>query len=131
MSDPRLSKFYNTLEEITGKWWFILIILILFTLPPYSAIHHPVMEWPLVNLTIITNPIKPIFANYFWIFKVIPILLLVLLLIFKDKVGRLISAYAALNYVCLGLVQSISKSEEVGLGICTANLVLFSLIAFF
>jgi hypothetical protein len=131
MSDPRLSTYYSKLEVITGKWWFLIILFSLFTLPPYSSIQYPVMEWPLVNMIIITNPIKPLFADYFWMFKVLPLLLIVLLLLFKNKIRRLISIYAALSYVLFGLVQSISKSEQVGIGICTANLILFLLIAFF
>jgi hypothetical protein len=121
-TNPRLVAF-------TKSWWFLGIIFLLFALPPYTSKPYPLSDWPWVNQYILTHPIKPLLTDYYWVFKVIPLILVMLIGFFGNRSGPFFSSYAAISYILFAVLQSVSISEKYGLGICTSNLIVFLLIA--
>ncbi len=103
------------LEWITRKWWFFVIVILLqFVIPPHTSkgFKFP-EEWSTVCLQAIANPFFSL-SRYNPIFKIIPILLIVSIIIIPKRAGRLFSAYAAVSYVLFALRQGIGKTEEHG-----------------
>jgi hypothetical protein len=65
------------------------------------------------------------------VFKVIPILLIISVLIFRNKVARLLAIYAGVSYVLFTIGQSIAITEKYGVSICTINVLMFLTVAAF
>lgn len=123
------AEIQETLDSTTRKWWFFLAFLLLQLLPPYASKGYGLFEWPTVNMHIVTHALKLRCAALYPVFKVIPILLVVSVLLFRNKVVKLFGVYTGVSYVLFAFLNSISVTEEYGLGICTANLAMFLFIA--
>lgn len=120
------------LESITQKWWFFLIfILIQFIIPPYASKGYGWSEVGLFIREILSNAVVFSYAGLFPIFKIIPIILIVSIIIFRNRVARIFSVYVGVTYVLFAFLQNIAATEKYGLGIITANLVMFLIVAIF
>jgi hypothetical protein len=104
-------------------------LFLLFALPPYASKSYPLADWPWVNQHILIHPIKSLFSEYYWIFKIIPVILIMLLSFFGNRIKPFFSSYVAISYILFAFLQSVSITEKYGLGICTSNLIVFLLIA--
>jgi hypothetical protein len=127
-------KIQARLEWITRRWWFFLLFLLLQIVPPYAAKGYDWSETGMVTGEILSRSfefsssvLRPILP----VFKIVPILLIVLIRVLGNRVARPFSIYVALNYVLVALVQSIAVTESYGLGIIVINLVMFFLVALF
>jgi len=118
-------------KRIVQNWWPILLPLPLFCLPPYTSQGYPILEVGRVNAFILTHTIKSSFQSFYPVFKIIPLILVSSIFVFGNKTRRLFCLYAAISYILFALFQSISITEEYGLGICSAHLALSSLVALF
>ena len=61
----------------------------------------------------------------------IPVILLVCIFIFRNKVGRLFAIYVGITYVLFAIGQSVAITEKYGVSICTINVVMFLIVAAF
>ena len=77
------------------------------------------------------NAVVYSYPGIFPVFKIIPIVLIVLAVIFRNRVGRLFSIYVAFSYMLFAIGQNIAVTEKYGLAICTVNLIMFPLVAGF
>lgn len=120
------------LELITGKWWFFLLfILMQFIIPPYASKGFDWSEIGWITGEVLSNSIVYTYPGIFPIFKIIPIILVISIIYFRKKAGRLFNIYVALTYVLFALLQNIAITEKYGLGIITINLIMFILVAAF
>lgn len=71
------------------------------------------------------------YPGIFPVFKIIPIVLIVLIAIFRNRVGRLFNIYVAFSYMLFAIGQNIAATEKYGVSICTVNLIMFPLVAGF
>jgi hypothetical protein len=119
----------RTLILVTQKWWPLLLPLFLFCIPPYTSSGYAPLTVSHVNAYILTHTIKSSFHTLFPVFKVAPLLLVLSIFLFGNKLAKLFSWYVAISYVLIAFLQSISISEVYGLGICTAHLALSLFVA--
>ncbi len=131
MTDQTLHQ--NRLERITRKWWFFLLFVLLqFIVPPYASKGYNFPEdWGKVIFHVLGHAIVYQHPEIYPIFKVIPIILLIGIFVFRNKVGRLFSIYVSISYVLFALGQSIAVTEKYGVTICTINIVMFLVVAAF
>jgi hypothetical protein len=113
------------------KSWFLVAFVLLQLIPPYASHGYPWQDFPLVNAAILTHPIKIFSANLFPIFQILPIILLLAIFFFGNRVSRGFSLYVALTYFLVAFLQNISISEKYGLAICVGNVLIFLLLAGF
>jgi hypothetical protein len=128
-----LKKHQNKLEQITQKWWFFgLFILIQFTIPPYASkgYNFP-QDSGKVILHTLSHAIVHQHSELYAIFKIIPIILLVGLIVFRNKLARLFAIYVSIAYALFAIGQSIAITEKYGVSICTINVVMFLIVAGF
>ncbi|MHC4751384.1 MAG: hypothetical protein ACYTFW_16115, partial [Planctomycetota bacterium] len=120
-------------ERITRRWWFFgLFILLQFVAPPYASKGYKFpQEWGDVTYHALGNAIVHSYSQLYPIFKVIPIILLIGIIIFRNKVARLFSIYVSISYVLFALGQSIAVTEKYGVAICTINIIMFLTVAAF
>ncbi|MGB2807446.1 MAG: hypothetical protein WBC22_06890 [Sedimentisphaerales bacterium] len=127
-SIPRQGK----LERITRRWWFYgLFVLMQFTIPPYASKGYKIEEWGNVIQHALGNAIVYKHSEIYPFFKVIPIILLVCIIVFRNKVARLFAIYVGISYALFAIGQSIAITEKYGVSICTINVVMFLIVAAF
>jgi len=119
------------LEAATRRWWFFLLYILLQFVPPYTSKGYDPSETSFIVSHILAHSLMFSCVQMYPIFKVAPILLIVSLAVFKNKVRRLFSIYAGVTYVFFAFLQSIAISKSYGIGVITANLVMFLIVAVF
>ena len=120
------------LESVTRRWWFFLVIILLgSTIPPYVPAGYDYSDWGNLLGSIFSQAIIVSWTDVYPIFKVIPIVLIICLVLLKNKVKRVFSIYVATSYVLFAIVQNIAITEEYGLGIITGNVIMFVIVAAF
>lgn len=119
------------LERITRRWWFyLLFVLLWFVVPPYASKGYKFpQEWGNVIFHVLGRAIIYSHSELYPVFKIIPIVLIVSIVIFRNKVVRLFSIYVSISYVLFAFGQSIAITEKYGVAICTINLVMFLVVA--
>jgi len=65
------------------------------------------------------------------VFKVIPLLLVLSIVLLDNRVARWFNVYTGTSYVLFAFLQSIAITEEYGLSIITNNLIMFLIVAAF
>ncbi len=132
MSTEGSGKIQRKLELITRKWWFFLIfILVQFMIPPYTSKGYEWAEIGVATGEILSHAIVFDYPALYPIFKIVPIMLFISIVFFRNRVTRLFSIYAAITYVLFAFLQSIAVTEKYGLGIVTINLIMFLVVAAF
>lgn len=126
-----IENIQSTLDAKTRRWWFFVGMLILQCVAvPYASKNFDFSEYG--------NIIRHVLRYCFWfsfkpafpVFQVAAIVFVVMLLIFRNKVGRIFSLYAGICYILFNITQSIAiNSPKYGVCIATVNLVMFSLVA--
>jgi hypothetical protein len=121
------------LERITRKWWFFLLFVLLqFVVPPYASKGYNFPEdWGKVTSHALGHAIVYQHPAIYPIFKVIPIILLIGIFVFRNKLARLFAVYVSFSYMLFAIGQSIAVTEKYGVAICTINLVMFPIVAAF
>jgi hypothetical protein len=131
MNRERQERIQEGLERITRRWWFFLAILLAQFIPPYTSQRYNPIETGAVVQTILGQAIVYSWESWYPLFKVIPIILIIGLILYGDKSSRSFSLYVGLTYVLFAFLQSIAVTEEYGWGVIISNLLMFLLVALF
>jgi len=122
----------SNLERITRKWWFFLLFVLLQFLPPYASKGYKFPEeWGNVITIALRHAFIYSHPELFPVFKIIPIVLIVLIIAFRNRVTRLFNIYVAFSYLLFAFGQSIAVTEKHGVAICTLNVIMFLAVACF
>ncbi|RKY21198.1 MAG: hypothetical protein DRP62_08130 [Planctomycetota bacterium] len=120
------------LERITLKWWFFLLFVLIQFIPPYASKGYKFPEeWGSVISQAIGKAVIYSHSELYPIFKIIPIILLIGIIVLRNKVARLFSIYVSISYVLFAFGQSISVTEKYGVAICPINVIMFLAVAVF
>jgi len=120
------------LDRITRKWWFFGLFALIQFIPPYASKGYKFPEeWGNVIKHALSNPIVYSYSGLYPIFKIIPIILLIGIFVFRNKVTRLFSIYVSISYVLFAFGQSIGVTEKYGVAICPINVIMFLAVAAF
>jgi hypothetical protein len=122
-------KIQNSLDSITKKWWFLVIIIILFFLPSYSSQPVDPQEIPQLIIEVISNAFIYSYTTLFPVFKIIPIFLILVIILFGDRVTRIFDIYVAVTITLFATLQNMALTENYGFAIVTGNLVVYLLVA--
>jgi hypothetical protein len=119
------------LERITRRWWFFGLFVLIQFIPPYASKGYRIEDWGNVIKHALSNPIVYSYSGLHPIFKIIPIILLIGIFVFRNKVARLFSIYVSISYVLFAFGQSIGVTEKYGVAICPINVIMFLAVAAF
>jgi len=129
------SKVHRTqtrLEYITRRWWFFLLIALSGSIiPPYVSKDYDWSDMGSILGTIFSQAIIDSLAPFYAIFRIIPIVLIICIILLHNKVTRIFSIYVGITYVLFAIVQNIAITDEYGLAIVTGNVVIFLIVAGF
>jgi hypothetical protein len=119
----------SKLEQITRKWWFFLIfVLTLLILPPYASKGYQFpQEWSKVVMQALGYSILWSIPQWWPVFKIVPIILIVSVALLPKKTTRIFNIYVATSYI-LFAAGSIGITRKYGTAICTVNLIWFLVV---
>ncbi|MHC1591531.1 MAG: hypothetical protein ACXQS8_05555 [Candidatus Helarchaeales archaeon] len=130
MESSLKDKIHDKLMWLTRKWWFYLILLLFWFLPFIST--GSLMPWEMGDVIseVLRTGLKPyLFLEPF--LHVLIIVMIVLVIVFKNKFGRIFAVWIAVNYVLVAFLQNIALTQAHGIVILLGNLVLFLIVAGF
>ena len=119
------------LEKASRKWWFFVILLAAQSvlLPIVSRNFDPQNVSNMVSVTL-GNAVQTNLGNLNILFQSLSLLMLVLLIVFKNKVRTLFNAYVALSYTAFAFIQNIAVTELYGFSVVTVNFAMFLFVAY-
>jgi len=128
----RSRKIQGILESKTRKWWFLLVFILIGTLtPPIVTKGYDPSKTGEIILYILENALIKYCSPLYPVFKIIPIILIFALILFGNRIGRIFSLYAGINYLLFAFLQGIAITDEYGFGVVTGNFILMILVAIF
>ena len=131
MNARKIEKVQEKLEAATWKWWFYLIFVLIQFIPSFAAKGFDPREMGEVISTILQNAIISSVEIVYPLFKIIPILLVILIVLRKKGVARWFNFYVGISYVLFAILQHVAITEEYGFSIVISNLVMLLIVATF
>lgn len=122
-------KIQNKLDVITRKWWFLLVLLILFFLPSYSSQPYDPQEIPQLIIEVMSKSFLYTTPVPYPIFKIIPILVVVGIILFGDRATRCFDIYVAVSITLGTVLQNMALTEHYGFAVITGNVIVNLLVA--
>ena len=118
-------------EKASRKWWFFVILLTAQSvlLPIVSRNFDPQNIQGMVSCTL-GNAIQNHLGSLNSLFQSLFVLMIVLLLVFKNKVRTLFNAYVAVSYTAFAFIQNIAVTERYGFSVVTVNFAMFLFVAY-
>ncbi|MBO4745222.1 MAG: hypothetical protein J5603_07010 [Bacteroidales bacterium] len=119
------------LEKASRKWWFFVILLVAqsILLPIVSRNFDPQNVPRMVSVTL-GNAVQNNLGNLNILFQSLSLLMLVLLVVFKNKVRTLFNAYVAVSYTAFAFIQNMAVTELYGFSVVTVNFAMFLFVAY-
>lgn len=107
-----------------------MVVLLQFV-PPYASKGIDWSEAGRFTGEILASSIVYDFAVLYPVFKVIPVLLVICLVLLGNRVARIFNLYVGFTYVLFAILQNVAFTPRYGLGIITINVVMFLVVAAF
>jgi len=126
-----LENIQRKLELITRKWWFFLFFILIQFIPPYASKGFEISEIGVVTGEVLSHSLIYNFPTFYSIFKILPLVLVICIILLRNRVTRIFNLYVAITYLLFAFLQSIAFTEKYGLAIITINMVMFLLVALF
>ena len=117
------------LDRITGKWWFYVLVFALFMVPPYSQTGIDRSEAPDMIIEVLSNALIYSLPALMPVFKIIPILLLIGIIVWGDRLTRPFDIYVAFTYLLFAFFQHMAFTPSYGFAIVLGNLVPIFIVA--
>ena len=128
--DNNFNKTNQKLISVTKKWWFyVILILLQFSIPPYASRNFNIAEWSNIIIITLRNGLLYLISECYPYFQTAAIVVIISLLIFKNKFAKIFNIYVALSYLVFIIFQNIAYTEKFGLSIVSINVIMFLLVA--
>lgn len=119
------------LEHISRKWWFFVVLVASQSLlMPYASKNFQPGAISSIIYTTLQNSLQMGFGNYNIYFQALSLLILVLLVILKNRMKLIFNIYVAVSYILFAFIQNIAVTERYGLSIVTVNVIMFLFVAY-
>jgi hypothetical protein len=90
----------GTLELITRKWWFLVLFVLIGTITPpiVTKGFDPSKAGETISY-ILRHALIKYCSPLYPVFKIIPIIIVFALILYKNQMGRIFSLYGGINYL--------------------------------
>jgi hypothetical protein len=112
------------MDRLTKKWWFYLLLLSPIFIRPYASQPYDPRQTMDVIMQALSKPLIYRFPILFPISKAIPLILIIGLFVFGNRMRRAFNLYAGLLFLTIAIFQNAGQTEAYGLVVCTGNLIL-------
>jgi hypothetical protein len=120
----RRQRVQEKMDALTKKWWLYLVLLLLFFIPSQASRDFDPRESMELIGQVLSNPLIFAFPVLMPIAKLIPVVLVIGVLVFGNRMRRAFNLYVAVLYVALAIFQTTAVTESYGLAVITGNLAL-------
>lgn len=120
----RRQRVQEKMDALTKKWWLYLLLLLLFFIPSQASRDFDPRESMELIGQVLSNPLIFAFPVLMPIAKLIPVVLVIGVLVFGNRMRRAFNLYVAVLYVALAIFQTTAVTESYGLAVITGNLAL-------
>jgi len=133
MRKENFEKIQEKLELVTRKWWFLLFFILFGTIvPPFvTKGFDPSKIGEIIPYLLSHALIKLCPLPLYIFFKIVPIVLIFILILYGNKISRVFSLYVGVTYLLFAVLQGIAITDKYGFGIVTGNFILMLIVAFF
>ena len=119
------------LKRISTRWWFFALLLLAQTvLMPFATRNLAPQDIGRIIPATLANAPQTHLGDLNILFQGVSLLLLVLLLVFRNRVRTLFNAYVALSYLAFAFIQNMAVTERYGFSVVTVNLAMFLFVAY-
>ncbi len=126
-------KGWRSFEYLTGRWWFYLLLLLVgFGIPPYSSVGYPPEETRLVVVEALRRALVYPLVEAVWPSLALHLafaLVVLALVLGWPKAPLLFDLYSAAVYAMVGVGQGVGFTERYGLVVITGNVILVLMVA--
>ncbi|MDR2920893.1 MAG: hypothetical protein LBV72_16225 [Tannerella sp.] len=121
----------KNITYISKKWWFFLVLLVTQSvLLPFASRNFDMGNINDIIYTTLGNAFQTQIGTYNVYFQTLSLLMLILLVVFRNKMKLVFTIYVAVSYIAFAFIQNIAITEKYGLSIVTVNLVMFLFVAY-
>jgi hypothetical protein len=126
---PGRTRIQDILDTLTRKWWLYLILLLLFFIPTYaSTSYDPRQSVDLIG-QVLSAPLIYTLPVLMPVAKIVPLVVIVGVLVFGNRMRRAFNVYVALLYFALAFLQTAAVTDKYGLVVITGNLTVVLIVA--
>jgi len=132
MRKENFEKIQEKLELVTRKWWFLLLFILIGTATPpiVTKGYDPSKTGEIIGYILTNSLIRFCFPLYS-VFKIIPIILVLALILLGNRISRVFSLYGGIAYLLFAFLQGIAITDKYGFGIVTGNFIPMLIVAIF
>jgi len=127
----RFEKVQQKLDYLINKWWFYVILIVLsFIIPTYASKGYNYNETGKFMYDILSTVLSP-YRFLQPVFHIATVIIIILVIVLKNKMTRIFNFYVALNYFLAVFLQNITLNPTYGFVILGSNMFMILLPAFF
>jgi hypothetical protein len=114
-------------KSLYKKWWFYLLLVIFIFIPTYATKGY---DYTNTN-AVIMDLLKASSETYKVVtpfFHIATIIIIILLIIFKNKARQVFNIYACINFFFFAFAQGVFLTDKYGVAIMGGYIIIFSII---
>ena len=119
------------LDAVTRRWWVYPLLLAPFFIPSYASEGYDPRETTDLMMDALSNSLIYSFSILMPVAKAIPVVLVVGVMVFGNRMRRAFNGYAALLHLALAFLQATALTDRYGLVVLFGNLALILVVALF
>jgi hypothetical protein len=125
----RTDRFQETLSRLSGRWWLYVLLSVFFFVPSYAAKGYDPRQSSALVAAVLRHPLISVLSPVSILLKLVPVVLMVLVVVFRNRVRSAFHGYVALLLLAIALFQNSASTERYGLAIILGNVVLMIIVA--
>jgi hypothetical protein len=125
----RTDHLHETLSRLSGRWWLYVLLCVFFFVPSYAAKGYDPRQSSALVEAVLRHPLISVLSPVYILLKLVPVLLMVLVVLFRNRFRTAFHGYVALLLLAIALFQNSASTERYGLAIILGNVVLMTIVA--
>ena len=115
------------MKRLYKKWWFYLLLVLFIFIPTYATKGYDYANTNAVILDLLkaSSETYKVVAPFFHIATII---IVILLIIFKNKVRQVFNIYVCINFFFFAFAQGVFFTDKYGIAIMGGYIIIFSII---
>ena len=116
------------IDSLARRWWFFLVVVLLFFSPAYTTQPFNPADTPQLVIEVLAHALAFSVPVLFPLFKLIPVILVVGLVLLPARTARLFYAWAGINLIVVAIFQDMAVTQTYGFAILVGNLIVYGLV---
>ena len=123
--------FQEKLEKLTKKWWFYLLLILIYFIPSYASKGVNSKDIQLLISEVLSKPLIYTYPFLFIATKVIMIFFIIMIFRLGNKISVIFSLYIGLLTIFVGVFQNMANTTQFGFSVITGNLIIIVIVGLF